>query len=229
MAGDDEGVDSDRLFVTPIRQLLRSGLGLLRWRHTPRINYTVLLGRAVTSDTQTLDTIVDARGAQATDAKFLGDGTAVSNTGLSWPSAMGVWAWVTSTIINGNAIAALPAVASVFGDAIYEVQQILHTITCDATVATRVPTLAIGSGMPRQVGDTDFPQTGPSLTASQTGAIFVPRGPAVVKLNDNGTFSDGATSPLPVYLSEGGSVSVTVAAGVVGDLHLLSALARRIA
>jgi hypothetical protein len=196
------------------------------------IRPTVILGGNPTAaGTLSRALQVSAAGFVRTDAGVLGSGVAVGNTAASWSAlAIGTSAWFTTGSIAGNATAALPNVAPAFGDSIFQVEQILHTLDTDATVASRIPTLTILAGMPSIVTTlNDFSQVGATSTANENSKMFVPRGPAVVKLNDNGTFSDGATSPLPMFIGDAGLISVVVASGVAGDAHSLSALVRRLA
>ena len=228
---DDDGmeVETDLLFTRPARTVL--GKRRFRWFHwSQRVQPVVLIGRNVTSDTQTLDPLFTAAGKLPSDGGFLGSGTAVGNTASAWNQDIGVAAWFTTGSIAGNANATLPTLAPSFGDSIFSIEQILHVLDCDATAASRVPTLTIVAGMPSIVTTlNDWSQVGATSTTTENSKLFVPRGPAVVKINDNGTITDGATSPLPMSIADGGVISVAVAAGVVGDAHSLSALVRRIA
>ena len=190
----------------------------------------VLVGRNVTTDTQTFDAIMNTSGRLRVDSG-LGPGTAVSNSAGSWVSlAIGDYLYATSGSIAGNATATLPTVASANGDSVFEVEEVLHTLTTDATVVTRTPTLNVLAGLPSIVTTlNDWSQVGPAVPASQKGKLFIPKGPAVAKINTNGVFTDGATSPLPLLIGDAGTLSVTVASGVAGDSHSLSCLVRRIA
>jgi len=226
---DDQIIETDALFTRPFRTLF--GKKRHSWlTHKPKVQYVALVGRNVTTDTQTLDTTIDADGRLRVDAGLLGAGATVPNTGSSWTGMeVGETRWFTTTAINGNVDATLPTLASGTEEHIYEVLQLLHSLDCDATAASRIPTLKIVAGMPEQVTLNDWSQVGATSTTTENSKLFVPRGPATAKINDNGTITDGATSPLPMFIGEAGTITVTVASGVAGDLHLLSALVRKVA
>jgi len=230
LSEDELEVESDLLFTRPARTVL--GKRRFRWlQFKQRIRPVVLVGRNVTSDTQTLDPLVSVSGRFRTDGGVLGSGAAVTSPANFASLAVGESAWTTTGSVAGNAVATLPSIASAFGEAIFEVHQILHVLIADGNAASRIPTLSVQTGMPTSVATTltDWTQVGATATLSQEIHMLVPRGPAVVKLNDNGTITDGATSPLPMSLTDAGTLSVTVAAGLAGDSHALTALVRRVA
>jgi hypothetical protein len=220
-----------RIFTDTFGALFNTNDPDLPYEFEEKIRLSILLGANPTA-TGTLSRAlqVDSTGRLRTDSGVLGTGAVVSSP-TSWSSlAIGEWAWAFTGSIAGNAAASLPTVAPAFGESIFEVEQILHVFDAQATVATRVPTLTVASGMPSIVSTlSDWTQVGASSTSNENSKMFVPRGPAVVKINDNGTISDGATSPLPVSLTDGGSLSVTVSLGEAGDAHSLAALVRRVA
>ena len=173
---------------------------------------------------------VDANGRLRTDAGILMP-SAPGNTLATWNAlAVGQYGYFTTGSTAGNVTATLPSIAPSFGDSIFEVHEILHTLDNDATAASRVPTLVVLAGLPSIVTTlNDWSQVGATATANQNAKLFIPRGPATAKINTNGTITDGATSPLPISGGDAMVLSVTVAAGVAGDAHSLSALVRRIA
>src|SRR3990167_4245020 len=210
---EDVDIDSARLFTESARSILGRKF-FRRFRVRPRIQPVIFVGRNVTTDAQTLDPLFDGNGKVPTTGGYLTDTRPVA-TASAWAS-LEVGGWDYSS--TGT------------GEFIYEVHQILHTLDNDGTAASRVPTLVVVAGMPSiSSALNDWSQVGATATAGENAKLFVPRGPAVVKINDNGTITDGATSPLPMLIGVAGTLSVTVAAGVAGDAHSLSALVRRVA
>lgn len=230
----------NRLFVDSARKLLTSGQGpapiaKVQIPVEEQLQAVMLLLRPIVADGDVFIPPMNAALHFPTTGGILGSGVALTPSQTIWSDMLiGEYRLVGTGSVAGNAIASLPSVASAFGTSasLFEVLEMLHTVDCDATAASRVPTLTVITGLP--VGFvtalTDWSQVGPTLTTTENGKMFIPRGPAVVKLNDNGVFSDGATSPLPL-LCDGDALtlSVTVAAGVAGDVHALSALIHRIA
>jgi hypothetical protein len=229
---DEQGIeDSSRIFTTPARTLLggaRAGRPSFL-RYFRRLRPFVLIGRDITTDTQTLDNIINAAGRLRVDAG-LGSGAVVTSPASFLSLAIGESAWAMTGSVAGNVAATLPTLASNFGESIFEILQILHVLDDDATVASRIPTLTIVTGMPSIVTTLDdWSQVGATATQNENAKLFIPRGPATAKINDNGTITDGATSPLPMFIGDAGVISVAVASGVAGDAHSLACLVRRIA
>lgn len=225
---EDVDIDSARLFTESARSILGRKF-FRRFRVRPRIQPVIFVGRNVTTDAQTLDPLFDGNGKVPTTGGYLTDTRPVA-TASAWASLeVGDWDYFTTGSVAGNVAASLPSSTGT-GEVIYEVHQILHTLDNDGTAASRVPTLVVVAGMPSiSSALNDWSQVGATATAGENAKLFVPRGPAVVKINDNGTITDGATSPLPMLIGVAGTLSVTVAAGVAGDAHSLSALVRRVA
>lgn len=199
------------------------------------IQPVVLVQRPITSDTQSFDTIVDSSSRLRTVvAQAAWSGTGAGTMPGTEP-AVGDYITLDSGPIAGNAVLAIPTTAPSYIH-IYALEQLLYTVLCDATVATRTPIVSITAGMATQVlaaATLDFIAAAslPSLTASQEGRVFVPRAPALVQLNDNGTITTGAASPLPMLVDTTlpFQIAATLTAGVVGDTHRATAWLRRVA
>jgi len=231
VASDDE-IETELLFTRPARTMF--GRKRFRWfQHEPKIVYAALIGRNVTSDTQTLDTIIDSLGRLRTDS---GLGTVTGGTGQSAigdGTNVGDVIELDSGLVAGNVAIGLPT-ATPTSFQLWELYQLLWSGTMDGTVATRTPAPLITTGLDSTVQTTatrDFSfGVLPSLTASQEGRIFAPRAPALLQVNDNGVITTGAASPLPLLFSATGFAIVdTLAAGVAGDTHRISAWCRRVA
>jgi len=230
MDDDDQIIETDQLFTRPFRTIF--GRKRHSWLfHRPRLTYTVVVGRNVGSDTQTLDSIINAAGRVRVDGD-LGDGTAVRTLASFVDLAIGETAYIDSGDVAGNATAVIPAVTSAFGEARFEVQQILQTLLADASIATRIMLVNVLTGMPAATGagGNDAGFAGPTgITASQSGRLFIPRAPGLAQLNDNGTITTADVSPLPLLGGDGLTLTSVITAGVVGDVHRLSCIARRVA
>jgi len=233
VASDDE-IETELLFTRPARTIF--GRKRFRWfQHEPKIVYAALIGRNVTSDMQTLDTIIDSLSRVRTiespgNTSGLGSG---SGSAIGDGTAVGDVIELDSGNIAGNAAISIPT-ATPTSFQLWELLQLLWSGTMDGTVATRTPAPLITTGLNSTVQATatrDFSfGVLPSLTASQEGRIFVPRASALLQVNDNGTITTGAASPLPMLFSAQGLVIADVlAAGVAGDTHRISAWCRRVA
>ena len=233
---DENGIeDSSRLFTTAARDLLGGAAKGLRsfFRYRRRIHFFALVGRNITTDAQTLDSIIGAHGLWKTTGGYLQPEPLI---GTTFPTgftgiAVGDWDFVASDIIAGNATATIPA-ASTSDGRLFEIVQILQTM--DATgIATRTMTLAVQTAMPSiaamGTADDDLAVTGPTITDTQEGRVFVPRAPGLVQLNDNGVITTTDISPLPILIGDGGAILSVITAGLAADNHRIAVLVRRIA
>ena len=227
MDDDDQIIETDALFSRPFRTIF--GKRRHSWlSHKPKVTYAVLVGRNVTTDAQTLDSIINPSNRLRTTGGVLGS-VAVVDDGTSWTMGLGEWGWFLASGA-GNATVALPSVAPAFGESLYEVHQILQTLTA-VGIATRTMTVNVLTGMTDGTGAAaHMGLAGPTaITDTQFGTFFVPRAPGLAQLNDNGTFTTSDISPLPVGLGDAGTISSVIGAGVAADTHTIGALVRRVA
>jgi hypothetical protein len=149
----------------------------------------------------------------------------------SWPADIG-----DVKVLNAQSMAGadvgIPSTAASGVDRLYAIEEILSQVKNDANVATRVHQIYIRTGFASPAVMTvlnDFLSTGITLTASEQGRIFIPRAPGLVQLNDNATITTADISPLPVYVTEGGSVSTTTTNKQATDALGIAVVVRRVA
>lgn len=209
-------------------------------RHVKRgIQGVYLVGGELASDTTAIRNVTSSRGVLV-DLSVAGSGIVPSQVAFSssigdTTYGIGDWGTIGQASIAGNVAIAFPT-ATPTSQQIFELRQLLYIASCDGTVATRTPTpriqnTLIPSGpIMTQITDFNFSTALPSLTASEQGRVFVPLAPGLVQLNDNGTITTGATSPLPIYFNPQTTVfQCTLTAGVAGDSHGMLAVVRRVA
>jgi len=220
-------IDIETVFTRPLPSKVVSppvSKGFFR-RWLSRVQPVYVVGRPVVEG-QALDNIIDAL-SRLKIVPFIGE----VDIGASWDQlALGEYAIATTGEVAGNAVSSLPTVSATEVQ-LYEVEAILHTLDCDATAASRVPTVNVNLGVGRVSPWllNDFAISGATSTANEDSSLLIPRAPGLVQINDNGTFTTADSSPLPLPLTTSGLISATVAAGVAGDVHQLTALVRRVA
>jgi hypothetical protein len=237
-ADDDQIIETDALFSRPFRTLF--GRKRHSWlTHRPKLTYTVLVGRNVTTDTQTLDSIIFLNASSVPVLRVAGGGVgtvAAADQLSGWATlAVGEYGHYVTGNVAGNASATLPSVAPTGNESVFELLQLLITLENDATVASRIINCDITTGLLVETGS-PFSQTiqirtvGPTVTASQEGSLLLTRaGQGATGINTNGAPTQGTTSPLPILLGDSGTVTSLITAGVAGDFHRLSAFVRRVA
>jgi len=220
----------DGLFTKAVRRIFNR-LGSASQKEFPilqSVQPVMIVGRDVTSDTQTFDEIVDAQERLRVNV-FAHSGTIL--TGATWAALeIGDWAWANSGEGAGNAVVLLPT-SSPTDEMVFEVHQILQQLDNDGTAASRVMTLTVVTDM-NSVSPwalNDFAHTGPTATANENASVFIPRAPGLIQNNDNGTITTTDSRPLPVMLGNGGTITSTITAGVAGDVHGIACLVRRVA
>jgi len=231
---DEDGIEDSRLlFTRAARDLLGGARKGLRsfFRYQRRVQPVVLVGRNVTTDAQTFDSIINSNNRLRTTGGYLGSET-VLDAPTSFTMEIGEWAYVASGNIAGNASAFIPLLATAIGQPLFEVHQILQTLSA-VGVATRTMTLQVVAGMPaiplRGAADDDFAVTGPTITDAEEGSVFIPRAPGLVQLNDNGTITTSDISPLPIMGGDSLTITSVITAGLAADTHRIAAVMRRVA
>jgi len=226
-------VNFARIFTDPLRKIFSAGRGPSPENidTDPVLHFVTLVGRNVTSDTQAADSIVNSNNRLRTTGGYLGSET-VLDAPTSFTMEIGEWAYVASGNIAGNASAFIPLLATAIGQPLFEVHQILQTLSA-VGVATRTMTLQVLAGMPaipaRGAADDDFAVTGPTITDAEEGSVFIPRAPGLVQLNDNGTITTSDISPLPIMGGDSLTITSVITAGLAADTHRIAAVMRRVA
>jgi len=226
---DDDVIETEALFTRPVRTLFGKAFRHAWFRHVPRITYAVLVGRNVTTNTQTLDSIID-RNIRLRSSAGLGSIAAIDDATVWSGIEVGEWGWLFQTGA-GNAPVVLPSLAGALVEGVFEVHQILQTLRA-VGVATRTMTINVLTGMTDGSGATaQDTYAGPTgITDTQFGTFFIPRAPGLAKLNDNGTITTSDVSSLPLMLKEDqGSITSVIGAGLAADTHELGCLIRRVA
>jgi len=219
----------DRIFSDSAKKVLasRRGPGAEHVDIEPTIQPVVIVGRNILTDAQALDEIIDAN-----ERLRVSMDPASPDSGDNWAQLeVGDSAIATTGEIAGNAVSSLPG-SSATDVELYEVEAVIITLDCDATVAARDIVLAVNLGLPRvspwALNDWQRTMTA-TQSANENGSLLVPRAPGLVQENDNGTFATADVSPLPLPMTTSGSLTSTITNGVAGDAHVLTALVRRVA
>ena len=219
----------DRLFSDAAKKVLasRRGPGAEHADVESTIQPVMIVGRNILTDGQPLDEIIDAN-----ERVRVSMDPALPDSGDNWAQLeVGDSSIATTGEIAGNAVSSLPG-SSATEAQLYEIEAVLITLDCDATVAARDIVLAVNLGLPRvspwALNDWQRTMTA-TQSANENGSLLVPRAPGLVQENDNGTIATADVSPLPLPLTTSGAITSTITAGVAGDVHQLTALVRRVA
>jgi len=165
------------------------------------------------------------------------DGTIVRNTGtFSGGDTLTDLVYVSAANTEGVVPGAAPQISIVIGTTSgltegtqYEILQVMATDAASANVGNRIlKTSILAAGGNTKVWASD----GVTLTASQTGAVYVPStGGGYHFLNDNGTLANSAApnSPLPVIIYTGDAITLDVTDPLENDVEGLAVWARRVA
>ncbi len=233
MAEDEREVDGSTLFSVSVRNYLFGGVrglkDVFRVKTRPRPVY--LIGRDVTTDTQTLDSIIDTSGRLRVGllAGAVPSASEFQPNQSNWPSPPEATIEVAGNV--GIAIITPGALGS--SRPVWVIEGIRYSYLCSATAGARTtaPPL-VDSAMTRVTGggqpDVSLVDT-LSLTAGQEGSVAAASNGVRVK-NQNGTFTFTAGgSPCP-WTVEAFTASVAAATGgLATDLHRLTLLVRQVA
>src|SRR5438445_12943221 len=131
--------DVDDLFNVPWRTRIltdRSGRGYRRWGQIPQPVY--LIGRPITSSTQTPDSIVDINGRLKVTGGFGNSAAIATGSILSGTEPIGDLFFLRK-VAAGNVSCLSNTTLLGVGVAIYQLLQANYYIATDSTVATRTP------------------------------------------------------------------------------------------